>query len=192
MSMVLSIETCVSFADHLRWSQPSACTARRPETTVLSKPCLRSTLDSFWIELPPWLGAHKPRPRTRHRIRSRFSIDGPGRAPEREERLMAREAMEKWQGHPLRWPLSGWRMLCSPPMNLFLSIDATPDIQRKSHLEPTPLPSSCGHGHGRDGPRPHAFAGGLWIPCAGDTFSGKSQARDSRVSQRWHVSSGHL
>ena len=24
-------------------------------------------------------------------------------------------------------------------MNLFLSIDATPDIQRKSHLEPTPL-----------------------------------------------------
>ena len=64
--------------------------------------------------------------------------------------------------------------IIDPDQNKKYLIDATPDIQRKSHLEPTPLPSSCGHGHGRDGPRPHAFAGGLWIPCAGDTFSGKS------------------
>ena len=97
--MVLSIETYVSFADHLRWSQPQCLHGQAAGNHRTSANLVCAQLDSFWIELPPWLGAHKPRPRTRHRIRSRFSIDGPTGVLQRgEERLMAREAMEKWQG----------------------------------------------------------------------------------------------
>ena len=80
-------------------ANPSACTARRPETTVPQQTLF--ALNSRFILDRATAMARRAQTQAKDSSQDPVTLLyrwAYGRAPEREERLMAREAMEKWQG----------------------------------------------------------------------------------------------